>query len=56
MTHQPANRPPHGCDLCLQHSTCPPGGWTARTDLTDLRPITGRALPRPVWWIIETKD
>jgi len=34
----------------------PPRGWTARADLTDLHPITGRALPRAMWWIIETKE
>ena len=34
----------------------PPRGWIARADLTDLHPITGRALPRAVWWIIETKE
>jgi hypothetical protein len=34
----------------------PPSGWTARADLTDTHPITGRALPRAVWWIIETKE
>ena len=34
----------------------PPSGWTARADLTDIHPITGRALQRAVWWIIETKD
>jgi hypothetical protein len=34
----------------------PPRGWTARADLTDLHPITGRALPRAVWLIIETKE
>lgn len=34
----------------------PPPGWTACADLTDLHPITGRALPRAVWWIIETKE
>lgn len=34
----------------------PPRGWTARADLTDLHPITGRALPRAVWWIIEIKE
>ena len=33
----------------------PPSGWSARADLTDIHPITGRALPRAVWWIIETK-
>ncbi|ETD48447.1 hypothetical protein X922_16095, partial [Pseudomonas aeruginosa VRFPA08] len=33
-----------------------PRGWTARADLTDLHPLTGRALPRAVWWIIETKE
>lgn len=30
----------------------PPRGWTAHADLTDLHPLTGRA----VWWIIETKE
>lgn len=34
----------------------PPPGWTACANLTDLHPITGRALPRAVWWIIETKE
>ena len=34
----------------------PPRGWMARADLTDLHPITGRALPRAVWWIVETKE
>ncbi|EHC73783.1 hypothetical protein LTSEMON_5141 [Salmonella enterica subsp. enterica serovar Montevideo str. S5-403] len=34
----------------------PARGWTARADLTDLHPLTGRALPRAVWWIIETKE
>ncbi|MDA7418116.1 hypothetical protein PGB34_17255 [Xenophilus arseniciresistens] len=34
----------------------PPSGWTARVDLTDVHPITGRAQARAVWWIIETKD
>ena len=34
----------------------PPSGWSARADLTDIHPITGRALPRAVWWIIETKE
>lgn len=34
----------------------PPPGWTACADLTDLHPITGRALPRAMWWIIETKE
>jgi hypothetical protein len=34
----------------------PPSGWMARADLTDIHPITGRALQRAVWWIIETKD
>lgn len=33
-----------------------PSGWTARADLTDTLPITGRALPGAVWWIIETKE
>jgi len=34
----------------------PPSGWTAHADLTDIHPITGRALQRAVWWIIETKE
>lgn len=34
----------------------PPSGWTARADITDIHPITGRALARAVWWIIETKE
>jgi hypothetical protein len=34
----------------------PPSGWTARADLTDIHPITGRALAHIVWWIIETKE
>ena len=34
----------------------PPHGWTARADLTDIHPITGRALPCAVWWIVETKE
>lgn len=34
----------------------PPSGWTACADLTDGHSITGRALARPVWWIIETKE
>ena len=29
---------------------------TACADLTDIHPITGRALPRAVWWLIETKE
>jgi hypothetical protein len=33
-----------------------PSGWSARADLTDIHPITGRALSRAVWWIIETKE
>lgn len=33
-----------------------PRGWTVRADLTDLYPITGRALPRAAWSIIETKE
>jgi hypothetical protein len=28
----------------------------ACADLTDIHPITGRALPRAVWWLIETKE
>jgi len=34
----------------------PPSGWSACADLTDIHPITGRALPRAVWWLIETKE
>ena len=34
----------------------PPLGWTACADLTDIHPITGRVLPRAVWWLIETKE
>lgn len=34
----------------------PLSGWTARADLTDIHPITARALARAVWWIIATKD
>jgi len=34
----------------------PPHGWTACAELTDIHPITGRALPRSTWWIIETKE
>ena len=34
----------------------PSSGWTARADLTDIHPITGRALVRAEWWIIETKE
>ncbi len=34
----------------------PPSGWTARTDLTDVHLTTGSALPRTVWWLIETKE
>lgn len=32
----------------------PPSGWTALTH--GHAPITGLALPRAVWWIIETKE
>lgn len=34
----------------------PPRGWTARADLADIPPITGRALSRAVWWIVGTKE
>ena len=34
----------------------PPSRWTARADLNDIHPITGRALLRAVWWFIETKE
>ncbi|WP_430543484.1 hypothetical protein [Xanthomonas sacchari] len=33
----------------------PASGWSARADLTDIHPMTGCALSRAVWWIIETK-
>lgn len=33
----------------------PPSGRMARAELTDIHPSTGRALPRAVWWLIETK-
>lgn len=33
-----------------------PVGWTARGDLIDNHPVTDRALPRAVWWLIETKE
>jgi len=32
-----------------------PRGWTARADLTDIHPITGRPLRDSVWWIVERK-
>ncbi|RSE92867.1 hypothetical protein [Achromobacter aegrifaciens] len=69
MTHQPANRPRiaatyasgtvrarRGPGAGDARGDRPPRGWTARADLTDLHPLTGRALPRAVWWIIETKE
>jgi hypothetical protein len=34
----------------------PPAGWSARADLTDTHPITGRVLPCAEWWIVETKE
>ncbi len=34
----------------------PPRGWSVVADLTDIHPITGRPLSRPVWWIIETRE
>lgn len=34
----------------------PLSGWTACADLTNIHPITGRALSRAVWWLIETKE
>ena len=34
----------------------PPLGWTSCADLMDMHPITGRALVRAEWWIIETKE
>ena len=34
----------------------PLSGWSARADLTDIHTITGRALARSVWWVIETKE
>ena len=68
MNHQPANRPRMAATYAparyapaagMAMATCgyrPPGGWTARADLTDSHPITGSTLPRAVWWIIETKE
>ena len=64
IPHEPRHHePPHGRDLCpgtirarRWHGDSdvrgyrPPRGWTARADLTDLHPITGRALPRAVWY------
>lgn len=38
------------------HGYRPPSGWTACADLTNIHPITGLALPRAVWWLIETKE
>ena len=32
------------------------GVWSASSDLTDIHPITGRALPRAAWWLIEVKE
>lgn len=34
----------------------PPRGWTARADVTDIHPISGKPLPHAEWWIIETKQ
>lgn len=34
----------------------PPSGWAAHADLADIHPISGRALQRAVWGIIETKE
>ncbi|GID05545.1 hypothetical protein [Pseudomonas sp. 008] len=67
MTHQPENRRRMAATYASGtvrarrwHGDVrgyrPPRGWTARADLTDLHPLTGRALPRAVWWIIETKE
>jgi len=28
----------------------PPYSWTACAELTDIHPITGRALPHSAWW------
>ena len=33
-----------------------PPGLDGLRRLTDIHPITGRALPRAVWWLIETKE
>src|SRR2546427_13202453 len=38
------------------HDALPISGWTTRADLADIHPITGRALPRAVWWLIKTKE
>lgn len=37
-------------------ATCAASVRTARAELTDIHPITGYALARSVWWIIETKE
>jgi hypothetical protein len=55
-TYAPARcAPAAGTAMATCAATVRPG-WTARADLTDIHPITGRALPRAVWWIIETKE
>jgi hypothetical protein len=41
---------------CTATATCAATARSARADLTDIHPITGRALPRAVWWLIETKE
>lgn len=62
--------PAHGGDLCLRGTVRarrwhgegdvrgyrPPRGWTACADLTDIHPITGCALSRAIWRLIETKE
>lgn len=67
--HQHHEPPTYGGDLCVRTVRArrwygagdvrgyrPPLGWTARTELTDIHPSTGRALARSLWWIIETKE
>lgn len=45
-----------GMAMATCASTVRSSGWMARADLTGLHPIRGRALPRALWWIIETKE
>ncbi len=66
MNHRPTNRPCMAATYAPGtvrarrwhgdgdvHGYRPPRGWTARADLTDL---TGRALSRAVWWVVEVKE
>ncbi len=60
MSHDTTNRPrmaatyaPGTIRARRWHGDSDVRGWAARADL---HPITGCALPRAVWWIIETKE